>query len=70
MFQRSDQVVGEDFLLLSAVDEADAYTAVGIEVMHPLKFLCVTVIAVKKISKKHDMLLRSRTLCGYYHKHF
>jgi len=67
MFQRSD-IFGEDFLLLSAVDEADAYAAVGIEMMHLLKFLCVNVITIRKISKKHDKLLRSRMLGGYYNR--
>mmetsp|Transcript_62977 Transcript_62977/g.186007 ORF Transcript_62977/g.186007 Transcript_62977/m.186007 type:complete len:1313 (-) Transcript_62977:828-4766(-) len=69
MFQRSDQVVGEDFLLLSAVDEADAYTAVGVELMHLLKFICVNTIAVRKICKKHDRLAKNRMLGGYYHKY-
>jgi hypothetical protein len=33
--------LGEDFSLLSAVDEADAYTAIGVELLHLLKFVCV-----------------------------
>lgn len=36
MFQKAD-FLGED--LVSAVDEADAYTAVGIELMHLLKYV-------------------------------
>lgn len=68
MFQRNDHVVGEDLLLLSAVDEADAYTAVGVELMHVLRFVCVNVIAIRKICKKHDRLLANRMLGGYYHR--
>jgi len=67
MFQRSDNVVGEDFLLLSAVDEADAYVMVAVELMHLLRFICVNVIAIRKICKKHDRLLANRMLGGYYH---
>ena len=68
MFHRSGHVVGEDFLLLSAVDEADAYTAVGVELMHLLRFISVNTIAVRKICKKHDRLLANRMLGGYYHR--
>jgi hypothetical protein len=52
---------------LSAVEEADAYTAVGVELLHLLRFICVNLIAVRKISKKHDRLLANRMLGGYYH---
>lgn len=38
MFQKAD-FLGEDFSLLSAVDEADAYTAIGVELMHLLKYV-------------------------------
>ena len=31
--------LGEDFSLLSAVDETDAFTAIGVELMHLLKFV-------------------------------
>jgi hypothetical protein len=65
---RSDQVLGEDFLLLSAVDEADAFTAVGVEFLHLLRFICVNSIAIRKLCKKHDRLLSNRMLGGYYHK--
>jgi hypothetical protein len=51
-------MVGEDSLLVSAVDKADAYSAVRVELMHILKYICVTVIAgVSKICQKHDRLL-------------
>jgi hypothetical protein len=85
IFQRSDYVVGEDFSLLSAVDEADAFTAVGtwyiaflfdyyrftwylsshyflnivayiffkgVEMLHLLKYICVNVIAIRKLCLK------------------
>ncbi|KAL7491615.1 hypothetical protein ACHAWT_000904 [Skeletonema menzelii] len=65
LFQKAD-FLGEDFSLLSAVDEADAYAAVGVELMHLLKFVCVNIIAVRKICKKHDRLLSNRMLGGYY----
>ena len=68
IFQRSDQVLGEDFLLLSAVDEADAFTAVGVEFIHLLRYIFVNAIAIRKLCKKHDYLLNSRMLGGYYHR--
>ena len=68
IFQRSDQVLGEDFLLLSAVDEADAFTAVGVEFIHLLRYIFVNAIAIRKLCKKHDSLLSSRMLGGYYHR--
>jgi len=67
IFQRNDHIVGEDLLLISAVDEADAYSAVGVELLHILKYICVNVIAVRKICRKHDRLLQNRMLGGYYH---
>ena len=66
IFQRNDHIVGEDLLLV--VDEADAYSAVGVELMHILKYICVNVIAVRKICRKHDRLLMNRMLGGYYHR--
>jgi hypothetical protein len=68
IFQRNDHIVGEDLLLVSAVDEADAYSAVGVELIHILKYICVNVIAVRKICRKHDKLLMNRMLGGYYHR--
>jgi hypothetical protein len=68
VFQRNDHIVGEDLLLVSAVDEADAYSAVGVELLHILKYICVNVIAVRKICRKHDRLLQNRMLGGYYHR--
>lgn len=67
-FQRSDNVLGEDFLLMSAVDEADAYTTTGVEFLHLLKFICVNTIAIRKLCRKHDRLLASRMLGGYYYR--
>lgn len=68
IFQRNDHIVGEDLLLISAVDEADAFSAVGVELLHILKYICVNLIAVRKICKKHDRLLMNRMLGGYYHR--
>jgi hypothetical protein len=34
VFLRNDHILGEDMLLISAVEEADGYTAVGVELMH------------------------------------
>ncbi len=65
-FQRSDHILGEDWMLLSAMDEADAYTTTGVEFLHLLKFICVNAIAVRKLCRKHDRLLASRMLGGYY----
>jgi len=65
---RSDQVLGDDSLLLSAVDEADAFTAVGVEFLHLLRYVCVNAIVIRKLCKKHDHLLTRRMLGGYYHK--
>lgn len=65
MFQKAD-FLGEDFSLLSAVDEADAYVAVGVELMHLLKYVSVNIISVRKICRKHDRLLSNRMLGGYY----
>jgi SPX domain protein involved in polyphosphate accumulation len=55
-------------LLMSAVEEADGYTAVGAELMHVLRFILVNLLAVKKICKKHDRLLMQRMLGGYYQR--
>lgn len=67
LFQKAD-FLGEDFSLLSAVDEVDAYTAVGVELLHLLRYICVNVIAVRKICKKHDRFLANRMLGGYYRR--
>jgi hypothetical protein len=68
VFLRNDHILGEDMLLISAVEEADGYTAIGVELMHVLKFICVNLIAVRKICRKHDRLLMNRMLGGYYHR--
>eukprot|EP00804_Cyclotella_cryptica_P014024 CCRYP_002501-RB/>CCRYP_002501-RB protein AED:0.04 eAED:0.04 QI:76/1/1/1/0.85/0.75/8/589/1746 len=57
LFQKAG-FLGEDFSLLSAVDEADAYTAIGVELLHLLKFVCVNIIAVSS----------NRMLGDYYHR--
>ena len=67
VFQKAD-FLGDDFSLLSAVDETDAYIAVGVELMHLLKYICVNIISVRKICRKHDKLLHNRMLGGYYQK--
>ena len=36
LFQKGDFLMGDDFSLLSAVDELDAYALIGIELMHLL----------------------------------
>lgn len=69
VFQRNEQILGEDMLFLSAVEEADGYTAVGVELIHVLKYVCVNLIAVRKICRKHDRLLMNRMLGGYYKTH-
>ena len=54
----ADRILGEDQAFLrNAVDEADAYTQVGIEVLHLLRYICVNAMATRKILKKHDKLL-------------
>lgn len=68
IFQRSEQIFGEDFSLLSAVDEADSFAAVGVELLHVLRYVCINVIAIKRLCQKHDYLLSNRMLGGYYHK--
>ena len=68
VFSRSDQILGEDMLFLSAVEEVDGYTAVGVELIHVLKYICVNLIAVRKICRKHDRLLMQRMLGGFYQR--
>lgn len=68
IFQRNEQILGEDMLFLSAVEEVDGYTAVGVELLHTLKYICINLIAVRKICRKHDRLLMNRMLGGYYHR--
>jgi hypothetical protein len=46
----------------------DGYTAVGVELLHTLKYICINLIAVRKICRKHDRLLMNRMLGGYYHR--
>jgi hypothetical protein len=67
-FQRNDHILGEDLLFLSAIEEADGFTAVGVELMHVLRYICINLIAVRKICKRHDRLLMNRMLGGYYHR--
>ena len=59
----SDRILGEDqAFLLNAVDEADAYTQVGVEVLHLLRYICVNAMATRKILKKHDKLMSKNVL--------
>ena len=64
LFHRSDLVVGEDLMLSTGVDEMDAYTSVGIELLHVLRYICINAMAVRKILKKHDKLLSNCMLGG------
>jgi len=68
LFQKGDFLMGDDFSLLSAVDELDAYALIGIELMHLLKYLAINIIATRKICRKHDRLLSNRMLGGYYQR--
>lgn len=67
VFRRNDQILGEDMLFLSAVEEAEGYTLVGVELMHVLKYIDVNLLAVRKICRKHDRLLMQR-MVGFYYK--
>ena len=59
----SDRILGEDqSFLVSAVDEADAYTQVGTELLHLLRFICVNAMAARKILKKHDKLMSNQLM--------
>eukprot|EP00522_Entomoneis_paludosa_P001098 CAMPEP_0172466868 /NCGR_PEP_ID=MMETSP1065-20121228/57300_1 /TAXON_ID=265537 /ORGANISM="Amphiprora paludosa, Strain CCMP125" /LENGTH=1447 /DNA_ID=CAMNT_0013223813 /DNA_START=92 /DNA_END=4435 /DNA_ORIENTATION=- len=69
VFLRNDQILGEDMLLISAVEEVDGYTAVSVELLHVLRYICVNLIAVRKICLKHDRLLMNRMLGGYYQRY-
>lgn len=68
IFQRNDLVLGEDMLFLSAGEEVDGYTAVGVELLHVLRYICVNLVAVRKVCRKHDRLLMNRMLGGYYQR--
>ena len=68
IFQKNDLVLGEDMLFLSAGEEVDGYTAVGVELLHVLRYICVNLVAVRKICRKHDRLLMNRMLGGYYQR--
>ncbi|GMH52102.1 hypothetical protein TL16_g01156 [Triparma laevis f. inornata] len=62
----SDHFLGEESILVSAVDEADSYTLIGTELLHLLRFICVNAMAARKILKKHDKLLSNRMMGSYY----
>lgn len=70
IFLRNDQILGEDMLLISAVEEVDGYTAVAVELAHVLRYICVNLIAVRKIAAKHDRLLMQRMLGGFYNRRY
>ena len=59
LFHRSDLIVAEDLMISTGVDEIDAYTCVGVELLHLLRFICVNAMAVRKILKKRDKLLQN-----------
>lgn len=62
----TDHFLGEESILVSAVDEVDAYVQVGIEVLHLLRYICVNAMAARKILKKHDKLLANRMMGSHY----
>eukprot|EP00520_Triparma_pacifica_P017458 CAMPEP_0118635890 /NCGR_PEP_ID=MMETSP0785-20121206/2318_1 /TAXON_ID=91992 /ORGANISM="Bolidomonas pacifica, Strain CCMP 1866" /LENGTH=1136 /DNA_ID=CAMNT_0006526955 /DNA_START=277 /DNA_END=3683 /DNA_ORIENTATION=+ len=64
----TDHFLGEESILVSAVDEVDAYVQVGIEVLHLLRYICVNAMAARKILKKHDKLLANRMMGSHYHQ--
>ncbi len=55
-----------DGLFTGALDDLDSYSALGVELLHLLRFVCVNAMAVRKILKKHDKLLAQQRLGGYY----
>jgi len=57
MFHRWDLFAGEDLMLSTGVDEADAYVNVGVELLHLLRYISINAMAVRKVLKKHDKLL-------------
>lgn len=66
MFRRSSFIVEDDLMLSTGVDESDAFTTVGIELLHLLRFICVNAMGVRKILKKYDKLLLNCMLGGAY----
>lgn len=68
IFQRNDLVLGEDTLFLSAGEEVDGFTAVGVELLHVLRYIFVNLVAVRKVCRKHDRLLMNRMLGGYHQR--
>ena len=55
-----------DGLFTGALNDLDSYSALGVELLHLLRFVCVNAMAVRKILKKHDKLLAQQKLGGYY----
>lgn len=55
-----------DGLFTGALNDLDSYSALGVELLHLLRFVCVNAMAVRKILKKHDKLLAQQRLGGYY----
>jgi len=41
----------------NSASTADAYTALGVELLHLLKFVCVNAMGIRKILKKHDKVM-------------
>ena len=62
----TDHFLGEESILVPAVDEIDAYVQVGTEVLHLLRFICVNAMIASKVLKKHDKLLSNKMMGGYY----
>ena len=63
LFQKAG-FLGEDFSLLSVVDESDAYTAIGVELMHLLKFVYVGVTILHYTSRLYVQLLHLLLVSG------
>ena len=71
IFLRNDQISEEDMLLISAVEEADGFTTVGVELMHVLRY-----IFYGKLGRRQEDLQKARStieamqrmLRGYYQR--
>ena len=44
-------------LVRSSDSTVDTYTALGVELLHLLKFICVNAMGIRKILKKHDKVM-------------
>jgi hypothetical protein len=51
-------------------NKMDSYTALGVEVLHLLRYICVNAMGIRKILKKHDKLLsRFASVIPVVHDH-